>query len=88
MAPSPVPVSWLPVWILGSLETVDSVRAFPQIPPKIVSEDVVADVDEPPNLVLAGVFCREWCPAAVTVSGEAEGCEAEAPADVISKFLG
>ena len=47
----------------------------------------MAEVDEPANFALTGVFFREWCSAAVTVSGEAAGCEAKAPADVVPKFL-
>ena len=41
----------------------------------------MAEVDDPPNLALACVFCGEWCSTDVTVSGEEEGCEAKAPVD-------
>ena len=47
----------------------------------------MAEVDEPANLALSGVFCREWGSSAVTVSGEAAGCEAEVPVDVVPKIL-
>ena len=45
LAPSTLPVSCIPVWILGSSDTADGVRSFPQRPPPVVGKDVVAEGD-------------------------------------------
>ena len=83
----PLPVSCLPVWILGLSETADEVRDLPQRSPQLSARMLWRRVMSPPNLALACVLSGEWDSASIAVCGEAEGCETEAPSDVVPKFF-